>query len=247
MDNNSTRAVDMSATREQLAAIHVLAKRAGMDEDTRRDFMERETGQRSAKDMSIAQAGRVIEKLKEIAQPSSDAAKAKGAVAGLDTPFGRKLRALWIAGYNLGLVRDRSDRAMLAFVERQTGVSHTRFFTDPHQGTQAVEGLKAWLARNGVAWPTEKDDSDALASRHAIIDAQWLKLVGADAETAFVSADPLGGLLPFAAKAAGKVGVFNWSTFSPRDLDQVQAALGRKLRAALAPRRRHHDNAEVAA
>jgi hypothetical protein len=232
------------ATRDQLAAIHSLAKRAGMDEETRRDFMERETGHRSAKDMSIAAAGRVIEKLKEVT--GQGASLQRGAVAGLGTPLGGKLRALWIAGYNLGLVRDRSDRAMLSFVERQTGVSHTRFFTEPQQGTAAVEGLKGWLARNGVAWPTEKDDSDALASRRAIIDAQWLKLVSRDGKLAFVSTDPLGGLLPFAAKAAGKIGAFNWSTFSPRDLDQVQAALGRKLRAAMSGRSRR-DHAEVAA
>src|SRR5437868_5094602 len=133
---------------QQLGAIHVLKKKAAMDDDTYRDFLHRETGARSAKNLTMAQGGLVIEKLRAVTDVSSDP-KAKGAVAGLSTPLGGKLRALWIAGYNLGIVQDRSDRAMLAFVERQTGVSHTRFFTDPRQGTQAVEGLKGWLARVG--------------------------------------------------------------------------------------------------
>jgi Protein of unknown function (DUF1018) len=231
------------ATRDQLAAIHVLAKQAGMDEDTRRDFMQRETGHRSARDMSIAAAGRVIEKLREVT--GQGATLPRGAVAGLGTPLGGKLRALWIAGYNLALVRDRSDRAMLAFVERQTGVSHTRFFTDPSQGTAAVEGLKGWLARNGVSWPNEKDDVDALASRRAIIDAQWLKLVSHDPKLVWSSNDPMGDLLPFARRVTGMIGHPDWDAFLPSDLDQVQAALGRRLRAQHAGRRRH--DAEAAA
>lgn len=232
-----------SVTGGQLASIHVLAAKARMDDATYRDFLEGLTGHRSAKQLSAAQAGQVIDKLKEIT--GQGPALPKGAVSGLDTPLGAKLRALWIAGYNLGLVRDRSDRAMLVFVERQTGVSHTRFFTEPRQGSAAVEGLKGWLARNGVSWPSDKDDADAVASRRAIIDAQWLKLVAHDPTLAFSSSDPMGGLLPFAAKVAGKIGCFalTWAAFSTRDLDQVQAAIGRKLRAQLAGRRRSADQA----
>jgi hypothetical protein len=220
---------------QQLGAIHVLAKKAGMDDDTYRDFLERETGHRSAKDLTMALGRHVIDKLKAIVEPD-DTAKAKGAVAGLATPLGGKLRALWIAGYNLGIVQDRSDRAMLAYVERQTGVSHTRFFTDPRQGTQAVEGLKGWLARAGVAWPSEKDDEDAVASRRAVVDAQWFKLVQLRAVTPF-------GLEPFAMKVSGCA---HWSALQGHHYDAVSSALGRKLRAVQGAPGRHERAEDVA-
>lgn len=220
-----------TATREQLAAIHVLKTQAGLDDDTYRDFLERETGSRSAKLIAVSAAGKVIEKLRDLA---GDGPKAAGAVAGLDTPLGRKLRALWIAGHNLGLVRDRTDRAMLSFLERQTGVSHTRFLTDPCQGTQAVEGLKAWLARDaGVAWPADKHGADALESRRAVLDAQWARLV----ELGAVTAD---GFFAFATRVTRKS---HLAVLDAHDLDEVQAALGRKLRTQAAAVRRSEDAA----
>lgn len=209
----------LMATRDQLAAIHVLKGKAGLDEDTYRDFLAKHAGQRSAKLLSRASAGTVIERLRDLA---GDATKPKGAVAGLDTPLAGKLRALWIAGYNLGLVRDRTDRAMLAFLERQTGVSHTRFLSEAGQGTKAVEGLKAWLARDGgVRWPDGKQDGDALESRRAVLDAQWARLV------ALPRSVVSGGLFEFSRKVTGKTYL---ETLDADDLDAVQAALGRKLR-----------------
>ncbi len=38
----------------------------------------------------------------------------------LSGKYAKKLQALWIAGYNLGVFRDRRDSALLAFVKRQT-------------------------------------------------------------------------------------------------------------------------------
>ena len=210
------------ATREQLGAIHALKAKAGFDDDTYRDFLARETGVRSAKLLSASAAGRVIDELKRV---TGQGVTPKGAVAGLDTPIGRKLRALWIAGYNLALVRDRTDRAMLAFVERQTGVSHTRFFTDPAQGNQAIEGLKAWLAREGgVGWFTEEAEDAGILSRRAVINAQWATLAK--------WGEPKVGatLLAFAQRITAKL---RWEDLEPRDYDAVSAALGRKLRAAI--------------
>ena len=96
-----------------------------------------------------------------------------------------------------------------------------------------------------MSWPSDKDDADAFGSRRAIIDAQWLKLIAHDPKLGFICAEPMAALLPFAAKAAGKIGVTDWSAFTARDLDQVQAALGRRVRALLAGERRH--GTEVAA
>lgn len=211
-------------TTSTIAAIHTLKTRAKLDDDTYRDLLKLETGQTSAKDLNMTQAGRVIDRLRDLA---GGAGPSSGAVAGLDTPLGRKLRALWIAGHDLAIVRDRTDRAMLSFVQRQTGVSHTRFLKDVHAGNSAVHALKEWLGRAGkVAWP--RDRFDAIGNKRAVIDAQWLLLVELGAVKPFRADQPLGDLEAYAFKAAGKQG---WCFFEPHHYDEVQKALGRKLRA----------------
>lgn len=134
-----------------LAAIHVGRKALGLDEETYRDLLERVTGQRSAAGMNARQHEAVIAEMRRLgfAPEAREAAGPKR----LDGPFARKLQALWIAGWNLGLVEDRRDAALLAFVTRQTGLSHTRFLVDGRAAAKAIEGLKAWLARDGgVDW-----------------------------------------------------------------------------------------------
>lgn len=225
----------MAATARQIGLIHVLAGKAGMDDDMRRDFLVREAGVRSTKQLDAAAAGRIIDKLKPLAGEA-----VVGAVAGLDTPVGGKLRALWIAAYDLGLARNRTDRAMLAFLERQTGVSHVRFLRQPGDATAAIEALKSWLARDGkVEWPAReawKKDREAgfdevAASKRAILDAQWLRLVEFRAvdkpalEPAYV------GLMHYAYRVARRN---HWNEFGLADYDTVQRVLGRKLRAAQA-------------
>lgn len=206
-----------AATSKQIGFIHGLAAKAGLDEDLRRDFLERMTGKRSCKDITFQQADTVIRELQS---------RNGRAVKGLDTPFGRKLRALWIAGYQLGLVRDRGDRAMLAFVERQTGVSHIRFLAEPGDGTAAVEGLKRWLARDGgVAWPTRH--ANALESKAAVLAAQWRKLIA------------LGIIVPGAPidhprlRALSATDAAGWDTLTvSSDYDSIQRELGQLIRRA---------------
>jgi hypothetical protein len=218
-----------------IAAIHTLKARAGLaDDDTYRDFLHQEAGVRSAKELTAATAPRVIEKMRALA---GGGVAAKGAVAGLDGPIGTKLRALWISGYNLGVVRDRSDKAMLAFLQRQTGVSHVRFLQNAAAGTKAVEGLKAWLKRNGgVEWPDEGHVAfdSAIATKRAVLDAQWRRLIQlGEVKAVGSSVDPMEGLQHYAGKI---VRMNRWETFEPHHYDEVQKALGNKLRGALARR-----------
>jgi hypothetical protein len=212
----------------QLALIHMLAQKAGLDADGYRDFMMKETSESSAKALSFTAAGRVIDRLRDLAGDPGP----NGSVAGLDSPLGKKLRALWIAAHNLGIVRDRTDRAMLAYLARQTGVSHTRFLSDAGDGNKAVEGLKSWLAREGkVEWPV--DSRDAVANKHAILNAQWMRLIEIGAVKPIVEHKPLAYLVDYANRVTRKNG---WDTLEAHHYDEVQAALGRKLRGALARR-----------
>lgn len=216
-----------SSTGSMIATIHVLKAKAGLDDDAYRDMLDQQTGKRSSTELNVREAGRVIDRLRELAGEPGVA----GAVAGLDGPLGRKLRALWIAGWNLGVVRDRTDRAMLKFLERQSGVSHVRFLASARDGHAAIEGLKAWLGRAArVAWPS--DSEDVIAAKRAVLDAQWRRLIEIGAVKPIGGAvDPMAGLEAYAARVTRQN---RWDTFEAADYDQAQHALGRKLRAALA-------------
>lgn len=216
-----------TASTSQIAVIHMLASKARMDEDTYRSFLLREGGASSTKKLTPAAAGRVIDRLRTIVREPT---WAKGAVAGLDTPIARKLQALWLTGYNLGLIHDRTDRAMLAFLERQTGISHTLFLNHPSEATPAVQALKSWLRRDGgVEWPieTRRGDIDIGDLKQAVLDAQWRRLVELD--DAFRTRD----LAAFASKITHR----RIADFESAHFDQVQKALGVRIRAALAQRK----------
>jgi hypothetical protein len=209
-----------------IATIHVLKAKAKLDDDDYRDLLKQLTGQDSSRYLTVTQAGRVIDRLRELTGEYG----MKGAVAGLDSGVGAKLRALWIVAYDCGVVRDRSDRAMLAYLERQTGVSHTRFLADAGAGASAIDGLRAWLARAAaIDWPADR--RDVIAAKRAVLNAQWLRLIALNVVRPFNATKPLDDLDSYAFRVGGSNG---WCYFDGPKLDQVQNALGRKLRRALA-------------
>ncbi|WP_051357352.1 regulatory protein GemA [Azorhizobium doebereinerae] len=161
-----------TATAQQIGAIHGIARRLGLDTDTRRDVIAAVApGKRSCADLSKAEAIRVIDRLKAL---QGGASPARGA-ADLAGPYAAKLRALWLSGWHLGVVRDRTDTALLAFLERQTGLEHTRFLADAAAARRVIEALKAWLAREGgVEWPAS---GSVEASKAAVWRAQRRRMV----------------------------------------------------------------------
>lgn len=169
-----------AATAAQIGAIHTIAKRIGLDEESRRDLIAATTGKRSARELDMGEAIRVIDRLKTI-QGGGSAPAAKGART-LDGDYAPKLRALWISGWHLGVVHDRTDAALLSFLERQTGIAHTRFLRSPADARKVIEALKAWLARAaGVEWPSERGASVAL-SKCAVYSALRRRLTEAGAD-----------------------------------------------------------------
>lgn len=137
-----------------LAAIHVARKQLGLDDDTARDLYQRVTGKRSARDMSEAERQNVVEELR---RQGFSKQVSKGRRKKLEGRFAPKLQALWIAAWNLGIVENRADEALVAFVKRQTGIDHVRFLRHPEDAAKAIEALKAWMAREaGVDWSPSK-------------------------------------------------------------------------------------------
>ncbi|BAF88132.1 Mu-like prophage protein gp16 [Azorhizobium caulinodans ORS 571] len=153
------------ASSAQIGAIHALAGRIGLTQAERRAFIARQaSGKTSCRQLSGREAVRVIDGLKAL-----QGGRAKGA-ADLAGPYAAKLRALWLSGWHLGVVRDRTDTALLAFLERQTGLEHTRFLSDAASARRVIEALKAWLAREGgVEWPA---GSSVDESKRAVWQAQ---------------------------------------------------------------------------
>jgi phage gp16-like protein len=172
-----------AATSAQIGAIHALKARAGLDDDSYRDFLAAQTGKRSAKSLSKGEAIRVIDGLKALSG-ASGRPEAKGALR-LSGPYAGICRALWLSAWHLGLVRDRTDTALVSFVRRQTGLDSLNWLRDPADARKAIEALKAWIARDGgVIWPRGQDAQDR---KLAVIAAQQRMLgidtpIGADTD-----------------------------------------------------------------
>lgn len=131
------------------AAIHVAKKQLGLDDDTYRAICIRVTGQHSSAAMTEGQRLKLIDEFRRQGfKPAS-----KGARKRLEGKFAGKLQALWIAGWNLGVFENRSDEALIAFVQRQTGVDDVRFVHHAADARSAIEGLKKWIERKaGPVW-----------------------------------------------------------------------------------------------
>jgi hypothetical protein len=141
-----------------LSALHATKNKAPVDEDAFRDICERVTGQRSTKVMSEKQRWMVVDELKRLYPTLKQASKPRpDGRKKLTGSYAKKLQALWIAAWNLGIIENRDDAALLAFVKRQTGIDHTRFLRHSEDAAKAIEALKAWMAREaGVDWSTDK-------------------------------------------------------------------------------------------
>lgn len=197
-----------------LAAIHVARKQLGLDEDTYRAVALRVTGKSSAGAMSEGERGRLLEELRR--QGFKPARKA------LEGPFAAKLQALWIAAWNLGIVDNNRDEALLAFVKRQTHIDHTRFLLDGEDAAKAVDALKAWMTREArVDWSVGLHIPDWLRLPGAqIAVAQWNILVAAEVEPA-----DMRGFRSFVADLAKPV-----DQMADRDWIPVMNKLGERVR-----------------
>lgn len=216
------------ASSKQIGAIHALKARLGLDEDSYRDLLQAETGQRSAKGLSSADAWKVMEKLKLWTNPAPAARSAAPTAAGalkLSGPYAGICRVLWMAGYNLGIFEDRTDRALVAFVQRQ-GIQHLNWMREGPDAKKVIEALKSWISREaGIVW-----DAEASVLRH-----YGLSLVryrkGAVLRAQIARLAELGEHGPWPSRAA-------LDAMTDSELDTLTADLGRTLRRAQQRRRK---------
>lgn len=137
-----------------LARIHIAKKDLGLDDETYRALLERVTGKTSSKRMTSVEHQAVIDEMKRLGWSASLPSRSRqGRSSPLEGKYAPKLQAQWISAWNLGIVRSKHDKAMLAFVKRQTGLDHTRFLHHDEDAKKAIEGLKAWMSREAnVVW-----------------------------------------------------------------------------------------------
>jgi phage gp16-like protein len=197
-----------------IAKIHVLKSQHGLDDDTYRDMLEITTGQRSSTLLSLAELETIVTRLGEATQTSP----------GMTGPYAPKLRALWLSAWNLGIVRNRHDEALTAFVKRQTGLEAVRWLRDADAAKRAIEALKAWLQREGkVDWAVWPDNP-----RAAIVDAQWCALCGLGAIKSYAyGGTQQTALASYGEAVTGKTAL-QW--YGEEDWDNLIRALGAKLR-----------------
>lgn len=124
------------------------------DEDAWRGFVELHTGQRSTKSLSNKQAMALINALNSMGAP--DTRKPYSVPEG---PYSKKITALWIACWNMGLVASPTDKALTSFARRQCQIDHIGWIRDARDAQAVIEALKSILERKGVDWsPTAKTD-----------------------------------------------------------------------------------------
>ncbi|SDH75097.1 regulatory protein GemA [Roseospirillum parvum] len=136
----------MSTRKAALACLHLGAKELGLSDEARRDLLERITGQRSAKGLTSAQVGAVLDEYRRLGwRPRGGGGR--GARRPSDRPDVRLIFGLWRGLAEAGAVSSSDlSRACRAWVRRQTGVDDPDWLT-VEQAQGCIEALKLWRGR----------------------------------------------------------------------------------------------------
>lgn len=171
--------------RALIAKVKVGQKALGLDEDSYRDLLERETGRRSAGDCSLDQLRTVVARMVLLGfqpttarnpQPGRYArASNLGGARRADSAVARKARALWISLHQLGVIDNPSEQALEAFGRRQLGVAKLQW-ADASHSDGLIEALKAMAERAG--WSQDVRGVPA-KERGAVLQARLEALVKA--------------------------------------------------------------------
>lgn len=140
----NSQLTDADRRRRDIARIHIVSKALGLTEDERRDVLFAITAKRSCSDLDFTGLQRVRSHLESRAR--SRGVKVPAGPPGVRDPMSRKIRALWLSLADVGKVVDRSEKALLAFVKRQTGKDRLEWCTMADKD-KVIEALKAWTIR----------------------------------------------------------------------------------------------------
>ncbi|WP_374653097.1 gp16 family protein [Dongia sp.] len=212
-----------------IGKLHVAKAQLGLDDDTYRGVLRRITGKESSSQCSITELENVKAEFVNLGwTPARKAHPRAGNRPLADGETAAKLRALWISGYHLGVVKDPTEAALATFVKRVTGgkkrgVDALQWMTD-NDARKAIEAAKAMLTREaGVDWSVKWHEGDRGAfPRRDVVRAQYkilhgVELVGSFALGRFLSNLGFGPVL---------------SLYDDADMDRLIEKLGAMVRAA---------------
>lgn len=164
--------------RALLGKVHMAKTQIGLSDDEYRDVLAaRYNGTRTASKLSDKRLVDLIEYFKTqgfIPKPKKKSKKGPARAGSrplADGAVPTKIRALWLALYHLGIVRDPAEAALAAFVKRMTGVSALQWL-DIEGGQDVIEALKDWATREaGVNWSPRKR-GETPNPKHRVIESQ---------------------------------------------------------------------------
>lgn len=112
------------------------------EDDTWRAWLQREIGKDSLRAMSARELARTLDKVrKQGGRPSAGPQASRYA----DDDQHRMMRGLWIELADMGVVRDRSETALDAYIRRMSGQELGAL--TPSAANKMIEGLKAMRRR----------------------------------------------------------------------------------------------------
>jgi len=129
--------------------IKVAQRKLGLDDDTYRSFLFSVTGKRSTTEMSPQERWRVVEALKAKGvrlDPVQRTAKGEKDAKRANDDQSCLARHLWLLLKHYGVLRDSSEWALLAYVERITKRKRLEW-CNHKQITKVIETLKKWVER----------------------------------------------------------------------------------------------------
>lgn len=132
--------------RAEIAKIHIAKKRLGLDDDTYRAFLMRETGHSSATDLNQEQRSKVLDLFKRAGFVEGNTHTSKLEDFDEPEPQMKLIRCLWSDLKSLTALSDSSDKALRSFIQRTAKVDSIRWL-GPHAANKVIEALKAWKAR----------------------------------------------------------------------------------------------------
>lgn len=141
--NDAQRPVEAGRVR-LIRLIHVARRELRLDDDVYRAMLRAETGADSSAKLSVPQLERVLARMKRAGFKVNVKVGRK-----LDrAPQSRKIRALWLDLHARGVVRDPSEKALAAWVKRESGTEDLAWI-DSAQAARLIERLKLWGKRTG--------------------------------------------------------------------------------------------------
>lgn len=146
-------------------------RKRGMKEYEYRALYERVTGKDSLRAMDDKELARVLLAFKTTGE---GAAPKLGGVTLCQNPLARKVRSLWLTLRDMGVLRDSSEQALLAYIKHQTATERMEWL-DAVQFQFVIESLKKWIERVEKEQLANKNQ----ATEDALIATQMAALTAA--------------------------------------------------------------------